>query len=157
MLKLLSSEKKSEPNLADNNKKQNECFLSDKIQYQIALYLQKLGRDPNFIFAVLKYHIAWNVSKRENVFPESPDFTESISVIFKNSIKQADTIVLPLWIASDHVHVYVETNGKVSIDKITRNIKKATEQRLMCILKDMGSGYSKESLWDDAYFSETIG
>ena len=157
MLNLVPPKRKQVPDLADNDKKQNELFLSDKTKYQIALYLQKLDRDPDFIFADLKYHISWNVSQREKAFPESPDLMESISVIFKNSIKQADTLVLPLWIAFDHVHVYVETSGKISIDIMTRKIKKATEQKLIHCLKGMGNRNSKAALWDDAYFVETIG
>lgn len=157
MLNLVTPKKKQVPDLANKGKKQNELLLSDKTKYQIALHLQKLDRDPDFIFAALKYHISWNVSQREKAFPESPDLMESVSVIFKNSIKQADTIVLPLWIASDHVHVYVETSVKISIDKMTRKIKKATEQKLISCLKGMDRRSSKAPLWDDAYFVETIG
>ena len=154
-LNLVPPKNKQITDLADNDKKQ--LFHSDKTKYQIALYLQKLGRDLDFIFAALKYHVSWNVSQREKTFPESPDLMESISVIFKNSIKQADTIVLPRWIASDHVHVYVETSGKISIDIMTRKIKKATEQKLIHCLKGMDRRNSKAPLWDDAYFVETIG
>jgi len=157
MLNLVSSEKKQGPDLAGNDKDQSELFLSDKTKYHTALHLQKLHRDPDSIFAVLKYHITWNVSQREKTFPESPDSLEPISAIFKNSIKQADTIALPLWIASDHVHVYVETSGKISIDNITRKIKKATEQKLIRCLKGMDRKNSKAPLWDDAYFVKTIG
>ena len=155
MLNLVSSEKKQVPDLT-YDKDQSELFVSDKAKYNIALHLQKLRRDPDSIFAVLKYHITWNVSKREKAFPEAPDLMEAISAIFKNSIKQSGTIVFPLWIASDHVHVYVETSGKISIDKIARKIKKATEQKLIC-LKGMDRKHSKAPLWDDTYFVETIG
>jgi REP element-mobilizing transposase RayT len=157
MLNLVTPKKKQIPDPVDNDKKQNGLFLSDETKYQIALYLQKLDRDPDFVYTALKYHISWNVSQREKAFPESPDSIEAISAIFKNPIKQADTIVLPLWIASDHVHVYVETSGKISIDKITRNIKKATEQKLIRCLNGMDRRNSKAPLWDDAYFVETIG
>ncbi len=143
MLNLVSPKKKQVPDLADNDKEQNELFLSDKTKYHIVLHLQKLDRDPDSIFAVLKYHIAWNVSQREKAFPESSYSMEPILAIFKNSIKQSDTIVLPLWIASDHVHVYVETSGKISIDKMTRKIKKATEQKLIRCLKGMDRRSSK--------------
>ena len=156
MLSLVSSEKKQGPDIT-YDKDQSELFVSDKAKYNIALHLQKLRRDPDSIFAVLKYHIAWNVFHREKAFPEASDLMESISAIFKNSIKQSDTIVLPLWIASDHVHVYVETSGKISIDKIARKIKKATEQKFIQCLKGMDRKHSKAHLWDDTYFVETIG
>ena len=154
-LNLVTPKNKQIPDLADNDKK--HLFHSDKTKYQIALHLQKLGRDPDFIFAALKYHVVWNVSQREKTFPESPDLMKSILAIFKNPIKQADTIVLPLWIASDHVHVYVETSGMISIDKMTRKIKKATKHRLIRCLKGMDRRNSEVPLWDDAYFVETIG
>lgn len=156
-LRLVSSEKMQGPNLADNNHKQNELLLSDKTKYNIALNLQKLGRDPNHIYAVLKYHVVWNVYQREKSFPESQNLMESILPIFMNPFKQADTIVLPLWIAPDHVHVYIETNMRVSIDKIIQKIKKATEHKLLRRLKDIAGSDSKSPLWDDAYFVRTIG
>ena len=86
MLNMVIPQNKQIPNLAENGKKQNGSFLSDKTKYQIALYLQKLNKDPDFIFAYLKYHVFWNVFQREKAFPESPDLMESVSVIFKNSI-----------------------------------------------------------------------
>jgi len=154
MLKIVGSGTKTVPDRADNKKE--ELFLSDKTNYHIALHLQKLGRDPDFIFSVLKYHITWNVFQREKAFPESPELMESILEIFKSSIHRANTIVLPLWIAADHVHVYVETSSKISVEAITRKIKKATERKLMRILNDMNGRKSKTSLWDDAYFAETV-
>ena len=157
MLNMVIPQNKQIPNLAENGKKQNGSFLSDKTKYQIALYLQKLNKDPDFVFAYLKYHVLWNVFQREKAFPESPDLMESISVIFKNSMKQADTMVLPLWIAPDHVHVYVETSGKISIDKMIRKIKKATEQKLIRCLKGVNRRNFETLLWDDSYFVESIG
>ena len=55
---------------------------------------------------------------------------------------------------NDHLN---ETLKKISIDKMIRKIKKATEQKLIRCLKDMGSRNSKAALWDDAYFVESIG
>jgi len=156
MLKIVGSEKGFVPDHAGNNKDKNELFINDKTRYHIALHLQKLGRDSDQVFADLKYHVIWNVFQREKVFPESPDLMESILAIFKNSTKNADTVVLPIWIAADHVHIYVETSGKISIDAITRKIKKATEKKLTRLLLDMDGRKSKTSLWDDAYFAETV-
>jgi REP element-mobilizing transposase RayT len=157
MLNLVTLKKKQGRDVADNDKEQNKLSLSDNTKYQIALYLQQSAKDPDSTFTSLRYHIAWNVYQREKAFPGSPDLMESIHVIFKNPIKQADIVVLPLWIASDHVHVYAETSDNISIDKITREIKRATEQKLLCCLKGMDRRYSKAPLWDDAYFVETIG
>ena len=157
LLKLVSSEKTPSPVLAGNNQQQDP-LVSDKTKYTIALHLQKMGKDPDLVYALLKYHIVWNVFYREKMFSEPSDSRTSIFTIFDQSIKQNESSMsLPLLIAPDHVHVYVETNGKISIDQIIWQIKKATEQKLIGILRDLNIKDSKSQLWDDAYFVETIG
>ena len=96
------------------------------------------------IFAVLKYHIIWNVFQRDKAFPESPKLMESSLEIFNSSIHRANTILLPLWIAAVHVHVYVDTSSKNSIDAINREIKKALARKLMRILNDMNERKSQQ-------------
>ena|GEM_PF-3084371 len=147
------------------------AFLAGDLTKQWADFSKKAAAVPPFapsrittpdfrweIFLDTRKQPSYTPSRQKQclINPEAPDLKEPISAIFKNSIKQSDTIVLPLWIASDHVHVYVEISGKISLDKIARKIKKATERKLIC-LKGMDRMHSKAPLWDDTYFVETIG
>ena len=60
-------------------------------------------------------------------------------------------------LASDHVHVYVESDGSRSVDSMVREIKRFSNN---AILSNSGikAKLDKESeIWGLAYFSQTVG
>jgi hypothetical protein len=59
-----------------------KLLSSDRIGYERALALQKLGRDQDAVFAELKYHLAWNVINRTPVFMRPANMSGFISDVF---------------------------------------------------------------------------
>ncbi len=88
MLKLVSPLKNKVPGFNDGSTRKieknfiSELLKSDKIKYERALALQKLARDPDGVYAQLKYHIVWNVSQRKSVFIPAGDFLDFVNGIF---------------------------------------------------------------------------
>jgi len=62
------------------------------------------------------------------------------------------------WMAPDHVHIYLESDGEKSIEKIVRKLKRVTSKSLLKKFPELKAKLDDGSgLWDEAYFSETLG
>jgi len=139
-------------------KKQSMLFHSDKVKYERALALQKLGHDPDSVILQLKYHFVWNVSHRMPVFVPANDFIVFVHDIFLGCSEAAGGFVHLLYLAPDHVHLYVESDGERSPEDMVNDIKQASVNVILeefTVVKDKLGGYL--DLWDEAYFVETIG
>ena len=131
---------------------------SDKIKYQRALALQKLARNPEDVILDIKFHFAWNVIGRRPVF-EAP---EPMVGYISNAITICSEVVGGfanlLWLAPDHIHLYVESDGEVSPDNMAQELKRYSEAAILERFHDLISTSAvKTGLWDEAYFVETVG
>jgi REP element-mobilizing transposase RayT len=131
---------------------------SDKIKYERALALQKLGRDPDGVYGQIKYHLSWNVSLRRAVFSPAKDFIDFVNDTFLKCSELAGGFVKLLYLAPDHVHLYVESDEELSIEDIVHRIKRSSNNTILekfPLIQDKLSGDT--ALWDETYFVETIG
>ena len=135
-----------------------DLLNSDKIKYERALALQKLTRDPDGIYMQLKYHFAWNVSFRKSVYSPSNTFFDFVSDTFLRCSELVGGFVDLLYIAPDHIHLYVESDGELSIEEIIHRIKQFSNDAILekfpLIRDKLGND---TEIWDEAYFTETIG
>jgi REP element-mobilizing transposase RayT len=136
-----------------------ERFLStDRMKYQKALALQKLRSDPDHVFLDIKYHFAWNVIHRRPVFSPRNDIAKFTYEVFSKSIELGGDFVSLLWLASDHIHLYVDSNGQSSVETMVEEIKRLSEEAILERFFHLAKRSETESkIWDTAYFSETIG
>lgn len=62
-----------------------------------------------------------------------------------------------LWLAPDHIHLYVESDGEKSPDMIMQELKMISQPSIHEIYNGLNEDLSaKTLLWDEAYFVETI-
>ncbi len=131
---------------------------SDKIKYQRALALQKLAREPDSAFMDIKYHFAWNVICRKQVFEQPEKVIDFISETFSNYSELVGGFVGLLCLAPDHLHLYVESDGKKSVETIAQEMKRLSVAPILAEFADLRATFNAEkSLWDKAYFVETVG
>ena len=139
----------------------NEPFLrwlsSDKIKYQKALALQKLNRDPEGVFGDLKYHFAWNVVYRSPVFSPSEDYLNFIRNIFFKCSALIGGFVNLITLGSDHVHLYAESDGSLSVETMVREIKRFSNNAILSNSGIKSKLDGRSEIWDLAYFSQTVG
>ncbi len=131
-----------------------KLLRSDKIKYDKALALQKLDRDPAGIFVNLKYHLAWNVVKRRPVFKQSDRYLDLFHDVFSECGHLIGGVASLLWLAPDHIHVYIESDGEKSVEAIIHELKQFSKRAIKRQWPDLGQGME---IWDKAYLSETIG
>jgi len=131
---------------------------SDKIKYKKALALQKLNNDPDGVFLEVKYHFAWNVIHRKPVFRLSSDIFDFIC---ERSMKCSELVrgfVNLLWLAPDHIHLYVESDGEISVETMVHEIKEYLKNDIISEQTAIKDELGTESIiWDETYFAETIG
>jgi len=131
---------------------------SDKIKYERALALQRLNRDPDGVFMNLAYHLAWNVIQRRAVFKEQKDCFESVSDLYLRSSELIGGYAGVLWLAPDHIHVYVESDGERPPEAMVHELKRLSREAILSEFQDIKAMLETGiDLWDEAYFVETLG
>ena len=128
---------------------------SDRFKYRHALAVQKIRSDPDSVNMDLKYHLAWNVARRKPVFLPPADAHRLIDNAFSVCGEQIGGIANVLWLAPDHVHVHVESDGEKSIETVVKVLKRVSSQALRA--SDASSSRNGRIVWEKAYFAETIG
>ena len=135
-----------------------ERLKSDKIKYERALALQRLGRDPDGIYVQLKYHFAWSISHRIAAFSPAEEFFGFIYDSLFRCSDLVDGFVKLLSLAPDHIHVYVESDGDLSAEEIAHRIKRFSNDAILKEFPHLGDTFNGGAkIWDEAYFVETIG
>lgn len=141
----------------DGNEPFQRLLSSDTMKYQKALALQKLERDPEGVFIDLKYHFAWNVVHRRPVFNPPEDYLKFIGNIFLKCGELIGGFVHMIALASDHVHLYVESDGTHSVDTMIREIKRFSNNAILSNPGIKSKIDQRAEIWDVAYFSQTVG
>jgi putative transposase len=163
-LKLVSSSENKNVEKHDaspiSHKKESylRLFDSDKIKYERALALQRLGRDPDAVYVLVKYHLVWNVKQRIPVFNPISTYINFVHDTFFVCSGRIGGFVNILYLAPDHVHLYVESDGELSVEQIVNKIKQFSNNAMVeefPSIKDRLAGHTE--IWDEAYFVETIG
>ncbi len=135
-----------------------DFLKSDKIKYRKALALQKLEQDPDEIIVNLKYHLLWNTAHRRPVFIPPKKYFENVFDLFLGFGELVGGTAALMWLAPDHVHVYVETDGEKPLEAIVKKLKAASSKALLEQFQNTKENLTKGGrLWDKAYFVETIG
>ncbi len=136
----------------------NEILSSEKYKYQRALALQKLERNPDHVFMNLKYHFAWNVTHRRSLFILGEEYSAFVHDTFLRCSKLVGGFSSLIWLAPDHVHVYVESDGEQSPEALLKKTKEFSQKEIMKEFSDLKGGIDPGmDLWDEVYFVETVG
>ena len=133
-------------------------FRSDKIKYERALALQKLGRDPDGVYVQLKYHLAWNVTHRMPVFSPTSHFVDLVHDTLLKCSEMVGGFADLLYLAPDHVHLYIDSDGELSVEEMVHRIKRFSNNAILDKYSYVREKFVKNAeIWDEAYFVETVG
>jgi REP element-mobilizing transposase RayT len=158
-LKLVGSSKQDELYASNGSTEPFQNILeSDRFKYQRALAVQKMKNDPDAVFVNIRYHLAWNVVHRRASFPEPQNAFKVVNDAFFDSGSAVGSFVSLLWLAPDHVHVYLESDGEEPVDTIAQEIKRLSESSILVKASEIViNAFAGNDLWDRSYFAETIG
>ncbi len=120
--------------------------------------VQKMKNHPDAVFMDLRHHLAWNVVHRRSSFPDPQTAFEVVNDAFFGSGLAMGSFVSLLWLAPDHVHVYLESDGEEPVESIAQEIKRISESSILVRASEIViNAVAGNDLWDRAYFAETIG
>ena len=60
-----------------------------------------------------------------------------------------------LWLAADHMHLYVDASPEYALDEIVHTIREHLEHEMVNLLPALKP--SNQPVWERAYFAEGIG
>ncbi|MBN2107188.1 MAG: hypothetical protein JW832_07145 [Deltaproteobacteria bacterium] len=121
-------------------------------KYRLAAALQQLQKNPDEIQYALKYHCCFVTRKREPIFAE----TEPFIALMSDGVMALDTDVKGimkarlLWLASDHIHIYLEGTPDCSAHSLASAARKRVEAVTDMLLPGT-------NIWEKFYYTGTIG
>lgn len=135
-----------------------ELAASERSKYLRTVARQKLERNPDGEFMSLRYHLAWNVRCRKPVFTPDSSMRDVLDNILSSFSGLAGGVVRLLRLAPDHIHVYVVSDGKDSVEAVVGEMKRLSAATVWAEFSALKNDLDEENhLWDTAYFAETLG
>ncbi len=119
-----------------------------------AYAVQQLAMNPDLIYANLRFHVVVSTTQRINQFAnQHPD---QIDEIFNQAeYPFENTNVHLLCLASNHIHLYIDSSPDYSLDEIVNAVMAYSEQEIPIHLPKLQQNHP--ALWERTYFSEGIG
>src|SRR6266478_5334868 len=96
--------------------------MSPKDQWFRAYAVQQLSRSPDLIDFTIRYHVVLCTRQRTNVFP-SEHREPMADLVRQAALPFEQTTAHVLWLASDHLHLYIDASPDYSLDEIVHAIR----------------------------------
>src|SRR5215470_20275005 len=106
--------------------------MSPKDKWFRAYAVQQLSFNPDLIAFTIRYHVVLSTRQRVNVF--SSEHREQIA----NIVRQAafpfeQTTAHVVWLASDHLHLYIDASPEYALDEIVHVIREYVEHEVVSL------------------------
>jgi len=116
--------------------------------------VQQLGSNPDLIAFTIRYHIVLSTRQRVNVF--ASDHGEPMAALVRQAaLPFEQTTIHVLWLASDHLHLYIDASPEYALDEIVDAIRERLEHAMVHLFPTWEQ--DNQPCWERAYFAEGIG
>jgi REP element-mobilizing transposase RayT len=127
--------------------------MSPKDKWFRAYAVQQLRLNPDLTDFTIQYHVVLSTRQRTNVF--SSEHREPMAdMVRQAALPFEQTKVYVVWLASDHLHLYIDASPDYALDEIVHAIMDALERE---IRQFPALQHSNQPVWERAYFAESIG
>jgi REP element-mobilizing transposase RayT len=128
--------------------------MSPKAKWFRAYAVQQLSLHPDLIDFTIRYHVVFSIRQRVNVF--ASEHREQIAdMVRQAALPFEQTTAHVLWLASDHMHLYIDATPDYALDEIVHAIREHLEHAMTHLLPALKP--SNQPVWERAYFAEGIG
>ena len=128
--------------------------MSPKDQWFRAYAGQPLSLHPDLIDFTIRYHVVFSTRQRTNVF--SSEHREPMADLVRQAaLSFEQTQVHIVWLASDHLHLYIDASPDYALDEIVHAIREHLEHAMTPLLPALK--HDNQPCWKRAYFTEGIG
>ena len=128
--------------------------MSPKDKWFRAYAVQQLSLNPDLIDFTIRYHVVLSTRQRTNVF--SSEHGEPMADLVRQAaLPFEQTTAHVLWLASDHLHLYIDATPDYALDEIVHAIMDDLEREMAHLFPALP--HSNQPVWERAYFAEGIG
>jgi REP element-mobilizing transposase RayT len=128
--------------------------MSPKDQWFRAYAVQQLSLHPDLVDFTIRYHVVFSTRQRINVF--SSEHGKRMADLVRQAASPFEqTTAHLLWLASDHMHLYIDATPDYSLDEIVHAIREYLEHEMVHLFPALK--HNNQPCWERAYFAEGIG
>jgi REP element-mobilizing transposase RayT len=128
--------------------------MSPKDKWFRAYAVQQLSLSPDLVDFTIRYHVVLSTRQRGNVF--SREHREPMAdMVRQAALPFEQTTAHILWLASDHMHLYIDATPDYALDEIVHAIREYVEHAMTHLFPELQ--HSNQPVWEPAYFAEGIG
>jgi REP element-mobilizing transposase RayT len=128
--------------------------MSPKDKWFRAYAVQQLSLHPDLIDFTIRYHVVLSTRQRVNVL--SSEHGEQIAdMVRQAALPFEQTTAHVLWLASDHMHLYIDATPDYALDEIVHAIREYLEHAMTHLFPELQ--HNNQPVWERAYFAEGIG
>src|SRR5262245_3194399 len=128
--------------------------MSPKDKWFRAYAVQQLSLHPDLVDFTIRYHVVFSTRERGNVFA-SEHGKSMADLVQQAALSFEQTTVHLLWLASDHMHLYLDATPDYALDEIVQAIREYLEHEMANLLPALQ--HSHQPVWERAYFAEGVG
>jgi len=103
-----------------------------------------------------KYHIVWSVYQRKAAFSDAGPFVSFLHDIFLSCGRLMKGKALLVWLASDHLHLYLEIEGKEKVEHLVEDLQSLVQDALFEEFGRLAKEFGEMKMWEEEYFLEEI-
>jgi REP element-mobilizing transposase RayT len=133
---------------------ENTVSMSPKDKWFRAYAVQQLGMNPDLIVCTLRYHVVFSTRQRVNVFARE-HHEPMADLVRQSALPFEQTTAHLLWLASDHLHLYLDASPDYALNEIVYAIMDDLERERANLFPALP--HSNQPVWERAYFAESIG
>jgi REP element-mobilizing transposase RayT len=134
--------------------RENTVSMSPKDQWFRAYAVQQLSHHPDLIDFTIRYHVVLSTRQRVQYF--SSEYREQMAELVRQAaLPFEQTTAHLLWLASDHLHLYIDATPDYALDEIVHAIREYLEHEMVNLFPALPP--SNQPVWARAYFAESIG
>src|SRR5215471_4586246 len=100
--------------------------LSSKDKWFRAYAVQQLSHHPDLMDFTIRYHVVFSTRQRVNVFAREYR-AQMADLIRQAAVPFEQTTAHLLWLASDHMHLYIDASPEYALDEIVHAIREYLE------------------------------
>src|SRR2546426_8103467 len=133
---------------------EDTVHMSPKDKWFRAYAVQQLSLSPDLVDFTIRYHVVLSTRQRTNVF--SREHREPMADLVRQAAVPFEQTTLDvLWLASDHMHLYIDASPDYALDEIVHAIREHLEHAMTHLFPALQP--SNQPVWERAYFAEGIG
>jgi REP element-mobilizing transposase RayT len=127
--------------------------MSPQDKWFRAYAVQQLSLHPDLIVFTIRYHVVFSTRQRVHIFAREHR-AQIADLVRQAALPFEQTTAHVLWLASDHMHLYIDASPEYALDEIVHAILDDLERERANLFPALPP--SNQPVWERAYFAESI-